>query len=818
MIRFLHFRQIHSSAIGRVPSTSKRLYAGALLCLTLSAFAQKASTTTTTYFPAKPLPGVTPPNQMMAMPAIGPLFLQNDQISSSLMLVNNAASSAGATITLRNLTGRQIAQQHIVLAPSSQHEIAMAYLLSTATEYASMGSLSIIQDAGLQGVAVNAQLLLTDHSHSIPSYLDEELAMPSMEGSSTLRGVTDAAQGPSLLAISNLANKSQTVTVKCLSHEIQDATTQIIIPAYGTSLTSACSNTVINNFEEYLESVPHQEDTEVQGIEITGGSMAGTLAAFALAPHHRGSEVIFSAAPFTDPQMQKSSTTIYAGVPFGKQSVVSDGVYVPHIALANFSDKQANVTITVTDSNERYPRDGALLTDFLPQPHLRSVSLAPGESKNVILNDARNQAGLLHSIKVQSDQPAGLVQSKVVSRGDGVLYQVELLGKDLKDQENAGGHPWTTQGDNESHLLLYNPSAIPTTYLVRIAAATSTWEKKYVLAPNETRELSINRLIHEGIKDDSGRVLDPGANTGVVYWSLVDPGHGTGRLLVSSQSQTAARNFSCGYTYVVCGVALSVLDNGLVPLLGYSNYAFVNAQCCLAWGPGACSNLTQTGGSCGTSINWTLGDTTIVDFNTSGDQFSFSPNFKGVSAGNTYANAYVQENGCGSGGGGNPTPTVPPCPTEVVIDQIWSQPLQNDFPAFQTGVGILTRMKVGPVSTDFTGAVVSETVTPIGNSCPASIQSATNFPNVVFSNFVIPQSAAWEGNNYPSAYNAYYDAHTIKSASNVLSGTGVSSCQATATQTYSCAGQVFGKFNLTNTYQAGYIGGTPVTFVTVTKQ
>jgi hypothetical protein len=136
-----------------------------------------------------------------------------------------------------------------------------------------------------------------------------------------------------------------------------------------------------------------------------------------------------------------------------------------------------------------------------------------------------------------------------------------------------------------------------------------------------------------------------------------------------------------------------------------------------------------------------------------------------------------------------------------------------------SGVGILSSMIVGPVGTSFASVVLYETVTPTGNSCPANIQTATNFPTITFSSpFVVGSSAVWEGSPYASVQNAFYDQHTTKSATNVLGLTNVTSCQSTATQVYTCNGNAVGTFSLTNTYTSGFISAQPVTFVSVSKQ
>ncbi len=107
--------------------------------------------------------------------------------------------------------------------------------------------------------------------------------------------------------------------------------------------------------------------------------------------------------------------------------------------------------------------------------------------------------------------------------------------------------------------------------------------------------------------------------------------------------------------------------------------------------------------------------------------------------------------------------TVQKCPTSISVDQVWSQPLQSEYPSWSTGGGILTRMKVGPVGTDFTSVVLSEIVTPTGDSCPSNIQLFTSFSPITYgSNFIVGQPAGWEGNPYPSVQNAFYDSHLGK--------------------------------------------------------
>jgi hypothetical protein len=167
-------------------------------------------------------------------------------------------------------------------------------------------------------------------------------------------------------------------------------------------------------------------------------------------------------------------------------------------------------------------------------------------------------------------------------------------------------------------------------------------------------------------------------------------------------------------------------------------------------------------------------------------------------------------------------PQCIPCPLSVTVDQITPKSLPDyDYPTWLTGVGILARMKAGPAGTDYTNAVLLETVTPTSNSCPSGIQQYTNFPTITLddgSSFVIGSTASWEGSNFPSVLNDFYDSHRNLVNINVLGLTSVQSCVAKATQTYSCNGSTVGTFTLTYTYTKGTVNGLAVTNVSATKQ
>lgn len=162
--------------------------------------------------------------------------------------------------------------------------------------------------------------------------------------------------------------------------------------------------------------------------------------------------------------------------------------------------------------------------------------------------------------------------------------------------------------------------------------------------------------------------------------------------------------------------------------------------------------------------------------------------------------------------------TDPACPSTVTIADTTTASLPSvDLPGALTGIGILTRMLVSPLTANYAGQQITEQIIPQSNSCPANITSYTNYPNV-FTSFTVGATGSFEGIPYPSVLNSYYDEHVNDVNFDVLGATSVSSCVSVATQIYRCGGQQIGTFTLSKTFTHGMLSGTPVTNVSVTKQ
>jgi hypothetical protein len=128
------------------------------------------------------------------MPFAAPLVVGTPEIINTLVLANAASVKESATITVFSAIGKIITSSHITLQPHEKMEYPLSSPLNAANSADMWGSVTVEQDPSNKGTAIVGQVIVTDSRASTPAYIDEELAMPEMEGSSKLAAVTDQSK------------------------------------------------------------------------------------------------------------------------------------------------------------------------------------------------------------------------------------------------------------------------------------------------------------------------------------------------------------------------------------------------------------------------------------------------------------------------------------------------------------------------------------------------------------------------------------------------------------------------------------------------
>ncbi len=266
-----------------------------------------------------------------AMPSVAPIYIESADFSSVLNLVNELRVPLQATVDVYSLDGVKAASETITMAPYSSRQLSMESIFASAVPL-QLGSIRVTADhtGGLL-----AALSLT-HRGSPATYFDEELAMPSMEGSSVARGVADDARGGTpITAITSLSSSPQNITLSCVpeSGAAQQRTlefgpnqTLLMRPCAGDLPAAVLSPSDIENAGS---GAPASGSRTAAAIAVTSDAMPGEFAVYGIVPHGSKDNPFFTSINFSDPKTRRSSGSTYVGVPVGPSTLLTDGSYSP---------------------------------------------------------------------------------------------------------------------------------------------------------------------------------------------------------------------------------------------------------------------------------------------------------------------------------------------------------------------------------------------------------------------------------------------------------------------------------------------------------
>ncbi len=166
-----------------------RCFAAALLALsTCSLVAQQPSSKqrNVTYSPASPITPINSGPPSKQGPLVFPLFLEGSHFSSLLTLINNAAASTYADVTVRALDGSVIAVRRVQFTPHSQQQMRVGEIIEWKNLSFDAGSILVAQSSALRGPSIAGTLAMTLTDSFNLSYIDEEPSAPNQAGSQVL--------------------------------------------------------------------------------------------------------------------------------------------------------------------------------------------------------------------------------------------------------------------------------------------------------------------------------------------------------------------------------------------------------------------------------------------------------------------------------------------------------------------------------------------------------------------------------------------------------------------------------------------------------
>lgn len=614
-----------------------------LLLVCVSGQSQSTSKRGPSSSSARSVYGTPEPMQNMAMPLVAPVFLQTNQIDSNITVVNAIMSGVQGTITLRDQHGNVIAQQARTFPQHSSTPVAVKSLLAAGGSHAYSGSVTLEQDPAVKGPALVAQLSMTMQAGSQPAFLEEEFGMPTPHGSAVLRGVASRTQNLPLIAVTSISAASQSIYASCVGENSAD--TAIQLPAYGTAVVQACTwkglpDASLNLSSSLLASSP--SPAADHAVSLKTDSVPGSFYAFGFALNGGIGQAQLQPLDFYDPGMLGSSSIVYVGVPIGAVPLFSTGLSAPVLTVANFSAQPRTTSVTLSDSSSGTPKVQQIAQVTTPAFSTQTLNLTGATG-----------SGILNTVTITSDGSPGDVQAHLFTRLGSSEQRTELLAKDSRDNHNGGDHPWSVENGNTSTLLLYNSSAKPQEFQVRISGSGSSWVDLYQLAPYETKSVSINDIVVKAIPDHKKNTLPTSLSNGEVQWSTSFGASGLGRLLVTNPATSLARSFSCPAFYNMCSASFGPENFLDITLDGADTLSLVQPVFCTEYCDTCCSQTSPVGQTYSFTTQWQGGDSAQTQTQSSTDS---SLTLKGVGLGSFSVSASVQAGACyapSMGGGGN---------------------------------------------------------------------------------------------------------------------------------------------------------------------
>ena len=565
---------------------------------------------------------------MMPMPLVAPLFIEDESTHSQLVMVNDSTKPLDVDVVAYTSSGDQLAKKTISMGAHSQEAMRISELLQetpsiTPTPY---GSISVLPH---RLASLAAQLSITDVDGV--GDVEEELPMLSDMKHTNYRTVTGRLSGDPVIFIRSLSESEQSASVSCLWESGNMNNTDVKLEPNQTLLLQPCHDPGAKQVPSLREALNERRDSrKAFGITVSSSAPSTELAVFGLGLHARGDDRRLLPIPFWDVNTLNSSTAIYPGVPAGHSSLTEGQVSRLQAAVANFSTVSKTATVLLSNGS------GANST----QKTVATLNIAPHSVSATDLPEISPDALAANSLVVKTDGDPGETLSAVHAVSTSTTSPALLPWKDEGQLQNGGEHPWAISDSLSSTLILFNPDPALTNGSIQLTifAGKSTWTKKLSLPPLATTTLSLKDIVQKQQSDDKGQKLPVTSSRGLVTWSSLTNPRIFGKLVQTDEISGLQRAYACGSITSACGVQLQQAD----PMLPsqQTEADLIEILACTGCSPCSCNDGCGSESSGGQPY-WSSQNPSIASL-TSGPDWGYGA-FQGNSVGQTWANVSVTD-------------------------------------------------------------------------------------------------------------------------------------------------------------------------------
>ena len=382
------------------------------------------------------------------------------------------------------------------------------------------------------------------------------------------------------------------------------------------------------------------------------------------------------------------------------------------------------------------------------------------------------------------------------------------------------GTQWRVDSNHNSIMAVGNGGAKPVTAGITLFydQGTKQYRMEKRIEPDSQVWVNFADLIQNRIPDKDGNVLPEDTKSGTYSIQVIS--HPLQAVLYEGKVIT---DKTYGHATYGCIICCGYDSTGFDPLTAYTGLDATTGVS--AMGTNTCTNISQS-----------IDDFFPTWWPSNASIFTMAVgSMTGVSVGTGNTNASTTTLPVGGEGIDRP----PHCPQRPAVDQGMgnvqcpSSDALNDltalsitllFPGLETGIGAVATIEVLPDTGDWNGSQIQETLTTASNSCPASwgnlCQGSSTFTvgdggqaQVLVNGKETPVGPVFEDED-----NVFYDQHTLVSNVSLLDSSGINSCTAVCTQTYSCGITPVGTHTITYSFIKAQINGTHVTSTEVSEQ